>query len=247
MAYPSTSNFTVPSDDAAWWIIRVTNADGTTSNVVCSTGGRAFVNQVQSMVGTGVDGQWGTATATALLALLRSSSANANLISGVQAEATLRRVGPWNVSGAIWLMHQQQSIGNAPIGVTITDISLPEGAVLPTWNVAAPIGPAGNIFPACVFAAGQAPAVTPQPSYVPQTEPMQVSPMTVVDTSIPSVSPVTVPALDSYVSTGVLVILGVAVLIGGAFVWMANTQTAARATARVPARNPYRRSARGRR
>lgn len=226
MTYPNTSDFTIATDDGAWWLIRVTNADGSQSVIVCSTNGRAFVNQVQSIIGTGVDGQWGTATSTALLNALRAAGADANVISGIQAEATIHRPGIWSTAGAVWLIHHIQAIGNAPAGIAFSAINIPDNTVFPVWNIASQLGPGGSISPTCTVIPSDATQLPTQVQMPDQTQ-IQVNPMTSTPAPVDNTaSQIIADSLSNTIGIGMWVVAGVVVLVAGAFVLAQMNPTA---------------------
>lgn len=232
MAYPNTSDFTSGVDRAAWYQIRGANGE----LIVCSTSGRAFVNALQSLLGVTVDGRWGSATSTAVLQMIQALQANPALISGVQAELSLRRVGPLSVRAGVWLNHQLASIGDAPLGVAVTDINIPDGTITPVWAVAAPQAPSGNAPVQCVIVNG----ATAPPSPVPEPPVTTVPGM--IDTTSndvalpPGVSTLPVSQQGASAPTGLVIAVVAGVLIVGALAFNVSRKPAPRVRRKSVAR-----------
>lgn len=236
--YPSTPNFTTASDNDAWWLIGYTGADGSRQVSVCSTGGRAFVDVLQMILGITQDGRWGTGTSNALVNALRATGASSTLIAGVQNEAAANRIGIGQLRGAVVLLHRGQSFGgDVPTSVDENSVAIDPNVIGPQWNVAAPPGPSGDILPTCASrdqAAGTAPVSTgtgtiPEVNVQVPPEGPATKPGSVPAPYVPSATPAPARSSTGWVLTG----LGAIALIGaGAVAVMRNrgrTTGAARA------------------
>jgi hypothetical protein len=164
MSFPGSPDFTLAADDGAWWLIASTDASGNQQTILCTTNGRAFVDQMQAYLGVTMDGKWGANTSSALLAQARTFGAPQAALTALQAEAANQQCGLGTISTAIWLLHQSFPIGDATQGIAFTQIGWTPGTaiVFPQWNTAAPLGPGGEISPTCTITVPA--AVTPVPS-----------------------------------------------------------------------------------
>lgn len=239
MTYPNQPDFTSVSDDDAWWLI---GYGSPTVTAVCSVGGRAFVDLVQMILGVNQDGRWGSGTSTALISALRAAGASSTLIGGVQAEAASRRVSISSVRGAIFLMHRGQSFGgDTPIGIDEGSIAVQPNAVFPQWDVAAPLGPSGDMPPNCVPQnAASTPGSVPAPSpgqpipSIDVTVPPLGTPPGNTPSNMPSKQPANFPMVtpsapavvprSSNAMTIGLVVVGL-VAIGGIIWWSQRSKT----------------------
>lgn len=168
MTYPNPPNFTTPSDDDAWWYVRYANPDGSMAATYCYTGGRAFVDILQMMLGVTSDGRWGASTSIALASALTNVGGSSVLVGGVRADAANRRLTVNSLRGAAFLMHRSQSFGGGvPIGIDESMIVFPAETVPPTWDTAAPAGPSGDILPSCFQ---QQATSQPQPAPTPDQQ-----------------------------------------------------------------------------
>jgi len=153
--YPNPPDFTTASDNDAWWQVGFPDGSGGLTVTYCYTGGRAFVDMLQSTLGIGVDGRWGSGTSNALVNSLHSVGASSTLIGGVQAEASARRLT--NVSltaAAFYLMRAGGYGGQVPANVTEDHVLVRSTVIPPVWDMAAPPGPSGDILPTCVPTSG---------------------------------------------------------------------------------------------
>lgn len=163
--YPNPPDFTTASDTDAWVLVGYPSQDGSgaSATAYCYTGGRAFVDSLQSMLGVGVDGRWGATTSAALANALRSI-ASQTLIYGVQQDAASRRVGISSLKAAAFYMISSGAYGGpVPSGITEDHVSVHPSAVPPGWNVAAPPGPSGDVALTCVAIGDQQPQAPDQP------------------------------------------------------------------------------------
>lgn len=217
MTFPARSNFASAGRDDAWWQI----VDGATV-WTCSTNGYSFVRLVQNTLrrvvtwtfhtpdGTNIsgsnvviDGKWGLTTARVLASALSHLDAPASLQTGLASEATLRRVGIWSITAAIWFMSRN---GSNPTSrnLGVTDLRVPADVVPFTWVVQPP-RPAGvlpNEEPVCA-ASTSAPPVATSPAVSQPTPVASPSTATFMEGG-PSVVPTQqMPGQTSPLPTGV--------------------------------------------
>lgn len=138
--YPNESDFTTGGADDAYWYVRL--PDGTHR---CSTNGLAFVMYLQTILGVTSDGRWGPHTGAALVSALQTAGADNIIVQGVQGETTLRRVGRVSLTTAIWVIQNYQAFGSVPSTIALNQIELPAQTTPPTWDVAAPGDPYGQL------------------------------------------------------------------------------------------------------
>ncbi len=149
--YPSAPDFSVglPTDFGAdnnyrlpaWW--QYTMDDGSID--VCETTGSSVIDHARTALSLSANETWDNDLQNALITQATTLSASqsgdwTDLISDLQNALNTQVVSQNSLIFAIWIAYYQAN------GLRLDVLYVPPGAVMPTWGVAVPLNPGGDLF-----------------------------------------------------------------------------------------------------
>ncbi len=146
--YPNAPDFSIGPPDAnstyllpAWW--QYTRDDGSIN--VCETTGSTAINHARLALGLSANATWDNDLQNALInqaTTLSSTQAGdwTSLIADLQNALNTQVVSQNSLIFALWLAYYQ------PYQLRLDVIYVPPTAVMPTWGIAVPLNPGGDLF-----------------------------------------------------------------------------------------------------